>query len=116
MGQPSLFGRRLREAREERGLTQEQLGKKAGISALMVSHFETGTRKKPSIENLLKLAKAVDVSTDYLLGRTDEKQPAGGDRLEVAFRSDHWEKTDDRIRFLEDLTKLWAERDQTDEK
>jgi transcriptional regulator with XRE-family HTH domain len=111
MAMPSKFGKRLRSAREERDLTQEQLGKMAGISALMVSHFETGTRQKPSIENLVKLSKALHVSTDYLLGRTDDKEPTGSP-LEAAFRSESWEKTEDRMRFLEDLTRLWSERDK----
>jgi transcriptional regulator with XRE-family HTH domain len=35
-----------------------------------VSHFESGARK-PSFENLKKLATALDVTTDYLLGRAD---------------------------------------------
>lgn len=111
MAEPSIFGQRLRSAREERDLTQEELGNQAGMSALMVSHFETGTRQKPSIENLIKLAKALHISTDYLLGRTEDKEPTGGP-LEAAFRSESWEKTEERMRFLEDLTRLWSERDK----
>ncbi|MCR4340008.1 MAG: helix-turn-helix domain-containing protein [Gemmatimonadaceae bacterium] len=58
----------LRSLRESRGLTQTELGARAGIAAASVSHFETGQRT-PSLESLVKLAEALRVSTDALLGR-----------------------------------------------
>ena len=66
-----VFPVRLRAAREKRGLTQGELGKRAGLQVSAISHFETGTRK-PSFDNLHRLADALDVTTDYLLGRTEE--------------------------------------------
>jgi transcriptional regulator with XRE-family HTH domain len=68
-----IFAQRLRKVREEvRKLTQSQLGEKSGLPATSISHFEKedGTRK-PSFDNLRSLAKALEVTTDYLLGRTD---------------------------------------------
>lgn len=53
-----------------RGLSQAQLATKAGLPAASVSHFESGPRK-PSFDNLKSLAAALDVTTDYLLGRSD---------------------------------------------
>jgi len=53
----------------------------------MISHFETGVRGKPSADNLVKLANALEVSIDYLLGRTEEPDIITGGRVEVAFRS-----------------------------
>jgi len=51
------------------------------MSASTISHFETGTRK-PSFDNLRRLADALDVTTDYLLGRVKELDGlAGADRL-----------------------------------
>jgi len=41
-----VFGKRLRERREKREWTQEELADKSGVSAAMISHFETGTRQK----------------------------------------------------------------------
>jgi transcriptional regulator with XRE-family HTH domain len=67
------FAERLRHAREAlRGLTQAQLAEKAGLPPTSISHFENtqGTRK-PSFDNLRRLALALEVSTDYLLGHTD---------------------------------------------
>lgn len=68
-----IFGQKLKTARELRGLNQEQLADRSGLQASAISHFETGNRK-PSFENLKKLADALGVSTDYLLGRTDDPE------------------------------------------
>lgn len=76
-----IFPERLLAAREKRGLSQGELGKRAGFQASAISHFETGTRK-PSFDNLRRLADALDVTTDYLLGRvTDTEALAGADTL-----------------------------------
>lgn len=70
MSMPALkgVGDRLRKLREQMGFTQTDLGAKAGIAAASVSHFETGQRL-PSLESLMKLADALGVSVDTLLGR-----------------------------------------------
>lgn len=62
------FGKRLHHLRELRNLTQAELGSRAAMSAAAISHFETGQRA-PSLESLVKLADALQVSTDALLGR-----------------------------------------------
>ena len=65
-----VFPDRLRSARENRDLNQADLAKRAGLQVSAISHFETGSRK-PSFDNLRRLADALDVTTDYLLGRVD---------------------------------------------
>ena len=67
------FPERLRSAREKRGLSQGELAKRAGFQASAISHFETGSRK-PSFDNLRRLADALEVTTDYLLGRVTDMQ------------------------------------------
>ena len=112
MPTPSLFGRRLKKVREERDLTQEDLAKKVGAkSAVLISHYETGARKTPSVENLVKLANALAVSADYLLGRVDIPDEVAAP-IEAVLRSGEWQETDERIRTLGELTRLWAERDK----
>lgn len=75
------FPRRLRAAREKRRLSQGGLASRAGLQPSAISHFETGARK-PSFDNLRRLADALDVTTDYLLGRVADSQAlAGADRL-----------------------------------
>ncbi len=78
VGQKPSFGRRLREARDLRELSQSELAEKARIPVAMVSHFETGVRGSASADNLVKLANALEVSVDYLLGRTDDPVPREG--------------------------------------
>lgn len=76
-----IFPERLRAARELRAYSQVQLARRTGLQASAVSHFETGARK-PSFDNLKRLADALDVTTDYLLGRVrDPAGLAGADRL-----------------------------------
>ena len=67
-GMSQGIGARIAAARKERGLSQGQLAHKSGIAQAHVSHFECGTRA-PRIDNLLKLADALGVTTDFLLGR-----------------------------------------------
>jgi transcriptional regulator with XRE-family HTH domain len=86
MAEPSIFGRRLRQARDLRGLTQAQLAEKSRVSAVMISHFETGVRPSASADNLVKLSNALEVSIDYLLGRAGDTVPRGGP-VEAALRS-----------------------------
>jgi transcriptional regulator with XRE-family HTH domain len=71
-GKPSdAFRVRLKEAREIRKLSQAELAARAGLPASSISHFEAGSRK-PSFENLRRLAGALAVSTDFLLGRAND--------------------------------------------
>ncbi|WP_369726353.1 helix-turn-helix domain-containing protein [Bradyrhizobium sp. LLZ17] len=71
-----IFRERLKAARELRGLSQSQLAAKADLPPSSVSHFESGARK-PSFENLKRLSAALDVTTDYLLGRADTPEASG---------------------------------------
>ena len=59
----------LARFREQQGLTQAELGRRAGMAAASVSHFETGQRT-PSVESLVKLSDALSVSMDALVGRS----------------------------------------------
>lgn len=64
------FGSRLRELRNERNMTQEDLAKILKVSRATVGRYETDERF-PDKEILQKLADYFDVSIDYLLCRTD---------------------------------------------
>ncbi|WP_438770101.1 helix-turn-helix domain-containing protein [Brevibacillus sp. JB24b] len=69
-----IFGNRLRELREMRNLSQEEFGERFEISKVTISGYERGMRT-PSFPLLVEMADFLEVSTDYLLGRTDEKTP-----------------------------------------
>ena len=74
-GAEDQFGERLIAAREARRLTQTELAQKAGLQPAAIGHFERN-RRKPSFANVRALAKALNVSSDYLLGRSPDMQGA----------------------------------------
>ena len=66
----------LRCLRGNRGWTQEELGSRSDLDAMTISHYETG-RRSPSVANLVKLADALDVTVDRVLGRTPDQRALG---------------------------------------
>lgn len=64
---------RLRDLREDRDLSQSALAKIIGMSQTGYSKYETGENDIPT-SILIALARFYDVSIDYLLGETQEKQ------------------------------------------
>jgi len=64
---------RLREVRESRGFSQSKLGHLAGCGQEKISFYETG-KSRPQYQTLVNLANSLQVSMDYLLGRTDEME------------------------------------------
>ena len=58
---------RLRELREEKGLSQRQLAKELGFSPNTICQYETGKRE-PDIRTIKKLCDFFEVTSDYLLG------------------------------------------------
>jgi transcriptional regulator with XRE-family HTH domain len=63
---PGALGRNLRRAREQAGLTQEQVAERSGVHSTEVSRIERGKRD-PRVSTLERLAKAVEVSPGDLL-------------------------------------------------
>ena len=112
------FSARLRTAREKRGLNQGDLANRAGLQASAISHFETGTRK-PSFDNLKRLADSLDVTTDYLLGRvTDDQALAGADKLHRHLdnlTTDDLEMAEDFLMMLSKKAKTRSEKKDADE-
>lgn len=63
---------RLKELRMSQNLSQADVAKKLEISPSIISGYETGERT-PSTENLLALSYLYKCSTDYLLGKSNDK-------------------------------------------
>ncbi len=61
------FGEKLKEARKNTGLSQEELAERIGVSRAAVAKWETD-KGLPDIDNLKAIAALLDVSIDYLLG------------------------------------------------
>lgn len=64
---------RIREIREDIGLTQTDVAKKIGITQRNYSYIETG-RTMLTEDILIKLADLYQTSTDYILYRTDKRE------------------------------------------
>ncbi len=65
---------RLRNVREDRDLTQTDVGKILNKSQQGYNHIETG-RAELKIDDLVKLCKFYNLSADYLIGMTDKPKP-----------------------------------------
>lgn len=63
------FGSRIIEIRKEKQMSQEQLARTLGATPTTVGRYERG-EVKPSIEMAVKIAEALEVSLDYLTGRS----------------------------------------------
>ncbi len=65
---PKRLGRMLKTRREEKGLTQVALAKRARVTQTYIAKLESGDKKNPSLEILQRLAKALGVPVTELLG------------------------------------------------
>ena len=65
-----VMGNRIRTARQFRKLTAEQLSEQLGIATESLRHIENGTRR-PSYALLDNISDILDVSLDYLAGKTE---------------------------------------------
>ena len=66
-----MLYKRLRDLREDRDLLQKDIARILNCSQVCYSRYESGKRDIPT-DVLIKLADYYDVSTDYILGRTDD--------------------------------------------
>ena len=65
------IGKRVRKTREHYKLTREQLAERAHISPQFIVHIENGTKSMTS-NTICNLARALNVSTDYILLGTED--------------------------------------------
>lgn len=70
-----LTGQRIREARKIRGWTAEVLAEKVGLATESLRHIENAS-SKPSLQTLFKIATELNVSLDYITGRTADVSAA----------------------------------------
>ena len=69
-----MIGKIIRKLRIEKGITQNELSNYLGLTPKMVSFYELEQRFPPH-DIIIKLADYFNVSTDYLLGRSEIKNP-----------------------------------------
>ena len=71
------IGERLRQFRQQAGLTQKQLEERSGVPQNTISRIEIGSVQEMSTKTLIGLARALQVSTDILLGMAEPESGAG---------------------------------------
>lgn len=99
-----MIGDTLKRLRTKKGLTSEELCSKIGIKGGSYRNYERNDRK-PDYDTLVKLADFYGVTTDYLLGRPDAKEPA--DPIDKLMTVDEMEK---------DLLREWLSLDEASRK
>lgn len=67
-----MYFQRIRDLREDRDMTQREVADILGIQQTVYSRYERGYQTIP-VEHLIHLAEFYNVSTDYILGRTNRK-------------------------------------------
>ena len=74
-----MYFPRLRDLREDKEMTQEEVATILGIQQTVYSRYERGFQTIP-LERLIKLADLYGTSVDYLIGRTNNPEPSGKKR------------------------------------
>jgi transcriptional regulator with XRE-family HTH domain len=114
-----VLGDRLVGLRERKGLSQSEVAKAVHLTQQGIDNYEKG-RREPKGPILVKLAQFYDVTSDYLLGLTDDPQGVArathpdeqaGDDLVVMFRGKRQKLTPEYQRMLVKLMEAAAEEE-----
>lgn len=117
-----VFGERIKSLRIEKEWTQEYVCKKLNISSGALSRYETGMYEPKSLELVKDFANLFNVSTDYLLGKSNDRNPENQDTdilelTKIGFNMDNYtpptEKQKEQIR---DLLKIILKDNKKDDK
>lgn|SRR5699024_4940594 len=91
------FGKRLKNLRKERDLTQQDIANVLGVGRATIAGYET-KGKQPDYEKLNQLANYFNTSVDYLLGRTDIRKP--DDKNNKKEIPDNFETPEEAMKFI----------------
>ena len=97
----NMLGKRIKELRLEKRITQSELSNYLGLTPKMVSFYELEQRFPPQ-DMIIKLADYFNVSADYLLGRSDIRNP---DKLLKEYSSLYLENFEEFEKHIRDLRK-----------
>ena len=106
---------RLKELRKEQGLSQLLFAKKINVAQNTVSNWENGIRMM-DLTTATQIAKYFNVSTDYLLGVSDERNSSldsdniGYDDFTYAMHNESRDLTDEDKEMLLDMAKMLKNR------
>ena len=103
------FSERLKELRKQAHLTQVELASKLGIVQSSYADWERG-KKRPTQDNLVKIAQVLNVSVDYLVGNSEENADEL-DNIELLFRMNSKGLTkEEKAVFKKELIEFMEER------
>ena len=109
------FSERLKELRKQAHLTQVELASKLGIVQSSYADWERG-KKKPTQDNLVKIAQVLNVSVDYLVGNSEGKVDEL-DNIELLVRMNSKGLTEEEKEiFKKELIEFMEERKKAFEK
>lgn len=117
-----VFGERIKSLRIEKEWTQEYVCKKLNISSGALSRYETGMYEPKSLELVKDFANLFNVSTDYLLGKSNDRNTENQDTdilelTKIGFNMDNYtpptEKQKEQIR---DLLEIILKDNKKDDK
>lgn len=99
------FGHKLRELRESKGLTQEQLAEKVGITANAIGQFERG-KIFPNYETIANIINVLDIDANLLFSRDSVDYPAEAIWIAKTMADLSFEERQRVGKFLEDISKI----------
>ncbi len=91
------FGEKIKKLRNEKNWTQDFVANRLNISSPALSRYESGTCEPKDLAMVSEFAKLYNVTTDYLLGLSDEKENISTepkDERLIAFRKGYDELED----------------------
>lgn len=109
-----IYVNRLKQLRVERRLTIRQLGEKVGISYVTISRLESEVRPF-TLDHLTRLSQFFDCSFDYILGKSDVRQPANAasekSDVSLAFYNQHGIVSEEQKKEIENFIAFVKSRD-----
>lgn len=111
-----MKGIRLKQLREEKGLKQEELAQLLSVSPSAIGMYERDYRE-PSDELLIKISEYFQVSTDFLLGKTDIRQPISQEAFEKNLLSSKFAEkykrlTKEQKKTIDALFEVWEKENR----
>lgn len=106
-----MLGKRIKELRTEKRITQSELSNHLGLTPKMISFYELEQRFPPQ-DIIIKLADYFNVSTDYLLGRSDIRN---SDKLLKEYSSLDYESQKELEKYIQILRENDNKRNELDQ-
>lgn len=104
----NVLGAKIKKLRKQKSLTLEQLAEQIGSGKSYIWEIENKGVKRPSAEKLAQIAKALDVTTDYLIDN-DQTEITDEQEKEVFFRKLGQLEKGDRDKIM-DMIDAWSKK------